>query len=73
MRQATTTFFESTTPFDVVIKDDSLWLELFGTAKLVHKKTHDKHNTLVVQPGKYLVRRKQEYSPWEQTMREVFD
>lgn len=64
---------ESTKPFDVVIKDDQLWLELFSTAKLVHKKTHDKHNTLIVQPGKYLVKRKTEYDPWQQIIREVFD
>ncbi|WP_100504014.1 hypothetical protein [Mycobacteroides abscessus] len=64
---------ESTNPFDVVIKDNQLFIELFANANLVHKKQHDKHNTLVVQPGKYLVKRKQEYSPWEQTMREVFD
>lgn len=64
---------ESTKPFDVVIKDDNLFLELFTDAKLVHKKSHDKHNTLIVQPGKYLVRRKHEYDPWQQTLREVFD
>lgn len=64
---------ESTKEFDVVIKDDELFLQLFAPANLVHKKQIDKHNTLVVQPGKYKVIRKSEYDPWQQVMREVFD
>lgn len=64
---------ESKTEFDVILKDDTLFLELFGDANLVHKKTTDKHNTLVVKAGKYQVFRKQEYDPWNQLMREVWD
>lgn len=64
---------ESTKPFDVVIKDDELFLQLLHPANLVHKKQVDKHKTLVVQPGKYKVHRKNEYDPWQQVMREVFD
>lgn len=64
---------ESKTDFDVVIKDDELYLTLFEPAKLVHKKAHDKHKTLIVAPGKYKVNRKTEYDPWQGLIREVFD
>lgn len=64
---------ESKTEFDVILKDDTLFLELFGPANLVHKKATDKHKTLIVQPGKYQVFRKSEYDPWLKVMREVFD
>lgn len=64
---------ESKTDFDVILKDDTLFLELFGNANLVHKKTTDKHKTLIVKPGKYQIFRKSEYDPWQQVMREVFD
>lgn len=64
---------ESKMPFAVSVTDEELYLQLFEPAKLVHKKTTDKHNTLVVQPGVYRVLRKTEYDPWGQTIREVFD
>jgi hypothetical protein len=64
---------ESTAPFDVVVTDEELYLTLFEPANLVHKKTTDKHNTLIVAPGKYKVIRKSEYDPWQQVIREVFD
>lgn len=64
---------ESKTKFNVIEDKNNLFLELFGDAKLVHKKTIDKHRTLVVKPGIYQVRRKQEYDPWNELMREVWD
>lgn len=64
---------EATKPFDVVITDDNLFIELFSNANLVHKKDTNRHNDLVVQPGKYLVRRKQEYNPFTKAMQAVWD
>ncbi|SIS12034.1 hypothetical protein SAMN05445060_2795 [Williamsia sterculiae] len=64
---------ESETPFDVTTTDEELYVRLYRPAKLVHKKQHDKHRTLTIQPGTYKVRRKTEYDPWQQTIREVFD
>ena len=64
---------ESTQAFDVAISDHELYLRLFEPAKLVHKKATNKHHTLTITPGVYKVLRKQEYDPWQQLMREVFD
>jgi len=64
---------ESKEKFDVIVKDDELYLRLFNPASLVHKKTTDKHKTLLVKPGTYKVHRKTEYDPWNEVIREVFD
>jgi len=64
---------ESKTDFNVIEDKDNLFLELFAPANLVHKKQQDKHRTLVVQPGKYQVKKKTEYNPWTQVISRVFD
>jgi hypothetical protein len=64
---------EATKPFDVLVDNDQIFIELFSEANLVHKKSFDQHNTLVVKPGKYQVKRKTEYDPWQGVIREVFD
>lgn len=53
--------------------DDSVWLEIFKPAKLVHRKQTDKHKTLPVTPGKYHVIYKTEYSPFDKVIRRVED
>lgn len=64
---------ESKTPFKVSQSDKEFLIELFEPAKLVHKKTTDKHKTLPVAPGRYKVVYKTEYNPWEQVLGRVFD
>lgn len=64
---------EAVKPFNVFVDNDDVFIELFDEADLVHKKSFDKHKTLVIKPGKYLVRRKHEYDPWTGLIREVFD
>lgn len=64
---------ESKEPFVVSESDKEFLIELFSPAKLVHKKQMDKHNTLVINPGKYRVIKKTEYDPWQRIIREVHD
>ena len=66
---------EGETAFEVFTDKDKqeLYLRLFEPAKLVHKKAQDAHRTLNVPAGTFKVIRKQEYDPWEQVMREVWD
>lgn len=63
---------ESNTKFEVIDKDE-LFIRLFEPAKLVHKKTTDRHNTLIIQPGKYKVVYKNEYNPFLQEIQKVMD
>lgn len=53
--------------------DNSIWLEILKPAKLVHRKTVDKHKTLPVAPGKYHVIYKNEYDPFTKVIRRVQD
>lgn len=64
---------ESKKPFIVNQSDKEFLIELFEPAKLVHKKTVDKHNTLTVAPGKYKVIYKNEYDPFKEIIRRVTD
>lgn len=64
---------ESKAPFVVSETDKQFVIELFEPARIVHKKTLDKHKTLPVAPGRYKVVKKTEYSPWEGIIREVHD
>lgn len=64
---------ESKNPFVVSESDKQFVIELFAPAKLVHKKTIDKHKTLPIAPGRYKVIKKQEYDPWQQILRAVHD
>lgn len=65
---------ESRTEFEVTeTQKHELYLQLFKPAKLVHQKTVNRHNDLVVSPGKYQVIRKQEYDPFQKVMRQVWD
>lgn len=64
---------ESTTPFKVSETDERFLIELFKPARLVHKKTTDKHKTLPIAPGKYKIVYKTEYNPWEGVIQRVFD
>lgn len=65
---------EATKEFEVTrISDDELYVRLFEPAKLVHKKTVNRHNDLTIIPGSYKVIRKSEYDPFEKVMRQVWD
>lgn len=62
----------SKTEFDYLDKA-MLYIRLFEPAKLVHQKTVDRHKDLVVPAGIYKVVHKNEYDPWQQVIRRVFD
>ena len=64
---------ESKKPFTISDSDKEFLIELFEPAKLVHKKTFDAHPTKTVQPGRYQVIHKLEYSPAEKALRRVTD
>lgn len=64
---------ESKVPFIISEQDKQFLIELFEPAKLVHKKTTDKHNTLTIAPGRYKVVYKNEYDPFAQVIRRVTD
>lgn len=65
---------ESKQEFKVIERGtDSVLLELWGEAALVHKKQVDKHNTLKVAPGRYEVIYKTEYDPFSKLIRRVED
>jgi hypothetical protein len=64
---------ESKKPFTISKSDKQFLIELFEPAKLVHKKTTDKHKTLPVAPGKYKVIYKNEYNPFLQEIQKVLD
>jgi hypothetical protein len=55
------------------INEKKMYLNLFKPAKLVHQKTINKHNDLVVPAGKYKVLKKTEYDPFAKIRREVWD
>ena len=50
-----------------------LYITLFEPGKLVHKKTVNRHNDLVVPAGTYRVISKQEYDPFQKIMRRMWD
>jgi hypothetical protein len=52
---------------------DAVYVTLFDEGELVHKKTVNRHNNLLVAPGSYQVIRKNEYDPFAKIMREVWD
>lgn len=66
---------ESTKPFEVMGEVDKtdLYVRLFEPAKLVHKKTANKHKTLPLKPGFYKIWHKTEYLPWSKLTRKVID
>lgn len=65
---------ESEAPFSV-IKDalGKMWLELEAEAKVIHKKSHDKHDTLILTPGIWEVGAKTEYDPSKKAIARVRD
>lgn len=64
---------ESKKPFVISQTDKEFLIELFEPAKLVHKKSVDKHKTLPIAPGRYEVIYKTEYNPWDKVIQRVFD
>jgi len=64
---------EKESPFDIIINGDDMYIASKHVANLVHKKTHNIHKTVTVEPGFYLVKRKSEYDPFQQVIRQVWD
>lgn len=66
-------YLKSTDKFEVVMDKLSVYLYLAKEATLVHDKTVNRHNDIVVQPGMYEVIRKKEYNPFTKAMEQVWD
>lgn len=66
---------ESKVDFEVMgsLEKQDLYLRLFEPAKLVHKKSVEKHKTLPVLPGVWKVLHKVEYDPFSKIIRRVQD
>jgi len=64
---------ESAALFEVAIDKNDLYIRLFAPGKMNHQKTINRHRDVVVKPGVYKVTRKQEYDPFQQIMRQVWD
>lgn len=66
---------ESKTEFETIgdVDKKDLYLRLFEPAKLVHKKTTDKHRTITVPKGDWKILHKSEYDPWAKVIRDVKD
>lgn len=66
---------ESSVSFEVQgdIDTEDLYLRLFEPAKLVHKKTTQKHKTLDIPAGLWKVIHKTEYNPFLGLVRKVKD
>ena len=65
---------ESTMEFEMTETDKKeLYIHLFEPAKLVHKKTTDKHKTLTIPAGFYKRYHDTEYDPFEKVIRDVAD
>lgn len=59
--------------FDIFVDGEDIYISSKFEANLVHKKTHEIHKTLVVDPGTYKVNHKTEYDPFLKVRRSVFD
>ena len=55
------------------IQLEELFFRIANPTPLVHKKTHDKHNTITIQPGIYKVIPKTEYNPFTKVIEIVWD
>lgn len=64
---------ESDVDFNVSTEGLEVYVELFEPAKLVHKKTANKHQTLPIAPGFYQVIQKTEYNPFTGLSQKVWD
>lgn len=58
-----------------VIEDalHNIFVQVFGEASVVHRKTYEIHETLPLAPGMYQVIPAQEYNPFEKVMQEQWD
>lgn len=67
---------ESKTKFTVttdVVEQAFMYITLEQPGTLVHKKTVNRHNDLIVPAGTYKVINKTEYNPFTQAMEKVWD
>lgn len=66
---------ESNTEFEVMSGDEKhdLYVRLFEPAKIVHKKSFDIHETKTIVAGDYAIFQKQEYDPFADVVRAVYD
>lgn len=59
--------------FDILIRGDDIFISTRFEASVVHQKTQDIHETVIVEPGIYKVNRKTEYDPFQKILRAVYD
>lgn len=64
---------ESPVEFEVLEKEDNVWVRLMGPATVRHNKTLEIHETKTLQPGVYKRIFATEYSPWDKVVRRIFD
>ena len=64
---------ETSKPFEITEADKELYFRLFEPAKLVHRKSTDRHADLVVPAGLYKRYHDTEYDPFAQIIRDVAD
>ena len=66
---------ESAVDYEVITDEEKkeLYVRLFEPAKLVHKKTINRHHDLTINIGTYKIIRKQEYNPFLKVMTNIFD
>lgn len=66
---------EASQEFEVMgsLEKEDLYLRLFQPAKLVHKKSTEKHKDLVVPAGDWKILHKTEYDPFAGLIRQVQD
>lgn len=61
------------TEYELAEMNGVLYLRLTDKAKVIHKKSFDIHETVVLDPGVYQVTKKTEYDPFAQVRRNVYD
>lgn len=66
---------ESDVEFEVMPGDEThdLFVRLFQPTPIKHKKTFDIHETQIIAAGDYAIYQKQEYDPFAEVMRRVYD
>lgn len=61
------------TEYEVAELNGVLYLRLMGKARVIHKKSFDIHETVILDPGIYEVKHKLEYDPFAQIRKAVYD
>lgn len=59
--------------FDIYTNANEIFFKVFNEAKVVHKKSFDIHEPVVIEQGIYKVIRKSEYDPFAKIIKKVWD